>query len=115
MQPSSWLSPVPGKDLVYLPFNIPPGGTKKIAKEIWAVIKSPPAQPSSKAFEAASTIKLQAFIPDLDRKLPYFEYSQNITVQYPVKLVTDEFKWMDTIPQGSSTSLQWVVCVKNLH
>jgi len=113
MQLSAWLTPVPGKVTVYLPFDIPPGGTKKIAHEIWARIKSPRAQPDSTAFKAVSTIKLQAIVPDLDRKMPHFECSQNISIRYPVKFVTDEFKWMDTISQGSSTSLQWVVCAKD--
>lgn len=109
MQFSPWLTPLPGKDVVYLPFDIPPGGTEKITHEIWAMIESPCAQPDSTAFKAVSTIKLQAIIPDICRKVPHFEYSENITIQYPVKLATDEFKWMDTIPQGSSTSLQCVV------
>lgn len=112
MQASAWLTPVPGKDTVYLPFDIPPGSTKKIAHEIWASIKSPCTEPDSTAFKEFSTIKLQAIIPDLDRKIPHFEFSQNISIQYPVKFVTDEFKWMDTISQGSSTSLQWVVCAR---
>lgn len=113
MQFSPWLTPLPGKDVVYLPFDIPPGGTEKITHEIWAMIESPCAQPDSTAFKAVSTIKLQAIIPDICRKVPHFEYSENITIQYPVKLATDEFKWMDTIPQGSSTSLQCVVCARN--
>ena len=110
MRHSAWLTPLPGKDAVYLPLDIPPGGTKKIAREIWATIKTPNTQPNSAAFEEVSTISLQAVIPDLDRKLPQFDYSQVIKIQYPVKLVTHEFKWMDTVPQGSATSIQWVVC-----
>ena len=113
MQPSAWLTPVPGKDTVYLPFDIPPGSTKRIAHEIWAKIKSPSTQPDSTAFKEVSTIKLQATVPNLDRNLPHFEFAQNISIQYPVKFVTDEFKWMDTISQGSSASLQWVVCAKS--
>ena len=113
MQSSTWVVPVPGRDTVYLPFDIPPGGTKKIVHEIWARIKSPCAQPGNTAFKADSTIKLQAIVPNLDRKIPHFESSQNITIQYPVKFVTDEFKWLDTISQGSSTSLQWVVCAED--
>lgn len=112
MQLSTWLTPLPGKDTVYLPFDIPIGGTKRIAHEIWAKIKSPSTQPDSTAFKAVSTIKLQAIVPDLDRRLPHFEPSQNISIQYPVKFVSDEFKWMDTISQGSSTSLQWTVCAR---
>ena len=115
MQPTSWLTPVSGKDVIFLPFDIPPGGTKTTTHEIWAKIKSPRAQPDSTAFKEVSTIKLEATIPDLDRHVPHFEYSQNITIQYPVKLVSDEFKWMDTIPQGFSTSLQWVVCAGELY
>ena len=112
MQPSAWLTPVPGRETVYLPFDIPPGGTKKIAHEIWASITSPSAQPDATAFKEILTIKLQAIIPDLDRRIPHFEYSQEISIQYPVRFVTDKFKWMDTISQGSSNSLQWVVCPK---
>jgi len=115
MQPSSWLTPVPGKDVVYLPFDIPPGGMKTINNEIWARISPPRDPPNSTAFTAVSAIKLQSVVPDIDRKLPYFEYSESITLQYPVKLVSDEVRWMDTIPQGSLTSLKWVVCIKEFH
>ncbi|KAL8834147.1 MAG: hypothetical protein Q9170_003894 [Blastenia crenularia] len=109
MQPSTWLTPISGKDSVYLPLEIAVGGTKRIADEIWAKIKSPTTPPNSTAFKAVSTIKIQAVVPDLDRRLPRFEPSQNISIQYPVKFITDGFKWMDTISQGSSTSLQWAV------
>lgn len=109
MQPSTWIKPLPGKDTVYMPFDIPTGGTKRIANEIWAKIKSPSTQPDGTAFKATSTVKLQAIVPDLNRKLPHFEPSQTISIQYPVRFVIDEFKWMDTISQGSSTSLQWAV------
>lgn len=112
LQDSAWLTPVPGKDTVFLPLDIPPGSTKSISNEIWARIKSPSTQPNSTAFKEVSAINLQAVVPDLDRKIPHFEFSQNVSIQYPVKFVTDEFKWMDTISQGSSTSLQWAVCVK---
>ncbi|KAL8673302.1 MAG: hypothetical protein Q9168_002264 [Polycauliona sp. 1 TL-2023] len=109
MQPSTGLTPLRGKETVYLPLDMPVGDTNQIADEIWVEIKSNSTQPDSTAFKASSTIRLQAIVPDLNRKLPQFEASQTITIQYPVKFVTDEFKWMDTIPQGSSTSLQWAV------
>lgn len=109
LQLSTWLSPLPGKDTVYVPLDIPAGGTKKIADEVWARIKSPSTKPDSAALKAVSTVKIQAIVPDLDRKLPRFETCQKITIQYPVNFVSDGFKWMDTISQGSSTSLQWAV------
>ncbi|KAF2233610.1 hypothetical protein EV356DRAFT_198994 [Viridothelium virens] len=110
MLPSSWTIPMPHKATVYLPLEIPPGGTKKIAGELWARIRIPhSAELGLKAFTSVSTIQLQAMIPDLDRNLPHFVHSQEITIQYPVKLMVDETKLMDSIPQGCSTSMKWPV------
>ena len=110
MQPTSDLEPIHGKDVVYLPLDIPPGGTKRITNSIWARIKPPNRSHVDRTpYKAVSTISIEAVVPDLNRKLPCFEFSQNVTVQYPVTLVTDECKWLDTVPQGSSTSLQWAV------
>jgi hypothetical protein len=110
MLPSPGLTSVNGKDVVGLPCDIAPGAVKRINGELWTRIK--PAhqlQPHGAAFRSVSRIQLVAIVPDLERVLPHFEYFQQITIQYPVKLVTDEFKWLDAIPQGSSCDLQWSV------
>ncbi|KAF1992020.1 hypothetical protein K402DRAFT_459220 [Aulographum hederae CBS 113979] len=75
MQFSSWLTPLPGKDVVHLPLGIKPGETKQISDELWAVIKSrPTVRPDGTAFIANAKIKLEAIGPDLDRKLSYYAF-----------------------------------------
>ena len=110
IRPSSWFSPIPDHDMLYLPLDIAPGDTKTVMGRIWAEINRPPHVPSDgSALQAKSTIQLEAVIPDLDRKIPNFHHSQEIIIQYPVQLVHDSFKWMDSIPWGCTTSIKWRV------
>ena len=106
-----WLQSVRGRNRLLLPRNIAPRQMKTTTDGIiWAKIKAPPSSSiENKRFTAHQRIRLEATIPDIDRPVNNFNYSEVITIQYPLFLEVRQIKYLQSMPMGSSCSIKWPV------
>ena len=77
--------------------------------EIKAKIRAPSSRLLRTPLKEAVTVKLEATLPDNDRVVPNFDVTKTIRVQYPVQLVRDGYKFLDSLAPGSSSRIQWQV------
>ena len=98
---SEWFLPVESEESYTLtPSSIVPGVAVVLEGCIKVLIRqSDDLQPSGKQFFRRERLSVQATMPWLNRTLPYFEYSRDIDIQYPVELRS--FDFLSSMAQGS--------------
>ena len=106
---SEWLNPVAGKEgRTYVPSSISAGGTATTEGNIKVLIRRPDNDPAPGVeFLAVDTLRIQAIIPHLNRKLESFGWNRSIDIQYPV--VIKRINFLPTLAQGSRSNLSWEV------
>ena len=99
------------RNTLELPLGIEPGETRVVTGEIWADISISNSRSLETALREKTTIKLEAVLPDLDRIVPNFDCMKTINIRYPLELVDNGYEYLDSLAPGTSTTVQWQVCV----
>jgi hypothetical protein len=106
---SEWLQAVAGEEgRTYVPSSIPAGGTATTEGQIKVLIRRPDDDPLPGAeFLTRGTLRVQAIMPHLNRKLESFDWSRSIDIQYPVMI--RKIGFLPTLAQGSRSNISWEV------
>ncbi len=94
--------------IAFIPGSVEPGTTVTLDGMIKLLI--PPveeAQPPGSRLSWTGRVVLQASMPWLNRTLPFFTFSETITVQYPVEL--RNFTYLQTMALGSTSRFSYEV------
>jgi hypothetical protein len=98
----------------FLPPSIPDGNTITLEGSIKVLIRPNLLPPVTGAvFFQEEFISIQAVMPWLDRKLPYFEHTKTVQLQFPCEL--RNINCLSSIGQGSTTRMTWEVCLEWIH
>jgi hypothetical protein len=102
-----WLDPI-ASEPIFLPRDIPPGATVEVPGVLRAFIlqERAPRKPGQLLY-ASDGIQLIATATQLQRTLPDFSGSTQITIRYPLELGAP--RYLDCVEKGDEVTFSWVV------
>jgi hypothetical protein len=100
--------------IAFIPCSIPEGNTVMLEGTIKVLIRPNTLPPVAGAvFCQEELISIQAIMPWLDRKLPSFEHTKAVQLQFPCEL--RKIDCLSSLGQGSTSRMTWEVCVERIQ
>jgi len=108
---SDWFIPIQGEEgIAYLPPSINEGSLITVEGSIKVLIRErtePEMPPNNAQFKRNDTLIINARMPWLNRIIPKFEFSRNVTIEYPCEL--RNFNNLATVALGSRNKIKFDV------